>query len=142
MNMRINFGVVELSSQFFFGRGLVAQGAVLLKSSMDKYDQWGATAKVRILKPRYMGFIIPQQAPTSSSQKLLFPPTTHSTQAQKKASPHQMSQLLQPRPLSLSFSSTADSAKIDVVSVVQASQLVSQEMQLDKMLQKFIRILM
>lgn len=108
---------------------------------MDKYDQWGATAKVRILKPRYIGFIIPQQPTTTNSHKLLFPPTTHSTQPQKKASPHQVSHPLQPRPLSLSFSSTADSAKIDVVSVVQASQIVSQEMQLDKMLQKFIRIL-
>jgi hypothetical protein len=80
----------------------------------------------------------PQQPTLSSYQRLLFPPTIHSSQPQKKVSSLQLNQ--QPRPLSLSFSSTADSAKIDVVSVVQASQLVSQEMQLDKMLQKFIRI--
>lgn len=131
---------VELASQFFFGRGLAAQGAVLLKQAIDKYEQWGATAKVKILKPRYLGFMMPQHPTVPSFQRLLFPPTIHSTQPQKKVGSIQLNQN-QPRPLSLSFSSTADSAKIDVVSVVQASQLVSQEMQLDKMLQKFIRIL-
>ncbi|WP_242051210.1 AAA family ATPase [Nostoc spongiaeforme] len=108
----------ELAAKFYLAQNKqkVAQG--YMQDAAYLYLQWGATAKVKHLENQY---------PQLLNRKLERITTPHLSTKNTNAS---------------SVTSTSGSASLDLVTVMKASQALSGEIQLDKLLTNLMQILM
>ncbi len=110
----------ELAAKFYldWGKEKIAQD--YLTNAYYGYARWGAIAKVQDLERRYSKLLAPilQQQISLSSTETFFAPTSL-TASQTRGS---------------QSSSTSISSALDLESVLKASQILSSEIQLDKLL--------
>jgi len=102
----------ELAAKFYLSRGREKFAQTYMKESHYCYERWGATAKVKDLETRY-----PQFFPQSSSM-------THT-------------------PIGTTAGTTSNSSVIafDLAAVMKASQAISSEIELDRLLTSLMQIL-
>ncbi|HEY9904079.1 MAG TPA: ATP-binding sensor histidine kinase [Candidatus Sericytochromatia bacterium] len=105
----------ELAATFYLERGRLKIAQTYMKEAHYAYTRWGALAKVEALEAKY-----PQLLPKSSATKSL---TSTSTTA-------------------INFTSGSQSASaLDLATVMKASQVISGEIVLDKLLTNLMKIL-
>jgi len=105
----------ELAATFYLERGRLKIAQTYMKEAHYAYTRWGALAKVEALEAKY-----PQLLPKSSATKSL---TSTSTTA-------------------INFTSGSHSASaLDLATVMKASQVISGEIVLDKLLTNLMKIL-
>ena len=105
----------ELAAKFYLERGRLKIAQTYMKEAHYAYTRWGALAKVEALEAKY-----PQLLPKSSATKSL---TSTSTTA-------------------INFTSGSHSASaLDLATVMKASQVISGEIVLDKLLTNLMKIL-
>lgn len=119
----------ERAAQFYldWGKEKIAQD--YLTNAYYGYIHWGATAKVQDLEQRYptlLAHVLQQQPPALSTTETVFSPerlmTTQSLDT-----------------LSSSTGSTSLSATLDLATVLKASQTLSSEIQLDRLLETLLQ---
>ncbi|MEM6591815.1 MAG: AAA family ATPase, partial [Cyanobacteria bacterium P01_C01_bin.73] len=113
----------ELAAKFYLGWGKEKVAASYLQAAYCCYAKWGAQAKLTDLKTRYPELLSPmlqQQGPSLSATETLFAAPTSITQAASTQGS--------------SSSSTSLSASLDLATVLKASQTLSSEIELDKLL--------
>ncbi len=105
----------ELFGRFWLDQGNEAFGAVCIREAHDGYRRWGATAKVEQLKTLYPRLLTPPQSLTSGllAESLRVGP--------ERSPPH-------------------TSAELDLTSITKASQALSEEIVLGKLLTKMVHI--
>ncbi|MBG1245110.1 AAA family ATPase [Nostoc sp. NZL] len=101
----------ELAAKFYLSRGREKFAQTYMKEAHYCYERWGATAKVRDLETRY-----PQLLPQSSDPAL----PTHKTSV---------------------TTSNHSPITFDLAAVMKASQAISSEIELDKLLSSLMKIL-
>ena len=114
----------ELAAKFYLNWNKEKVAAGYMQEAYYCYSRWGATTKVQDLEQRYPQLLVPilQQQPTSlSATKTLFSTSTL-TSFQTSATQSSCS------------GSTSISANLDLATVLKASQTLSSEIQLDKLL--------
>jgi len=105
----------ELAAEFYFSRGREKIAIVYLTDAYYSYIRWGATAKVKDLSARYPQVF--SQLLTRETSDISVTSTTH-------------------------FTTGFGSAALDLATVLKASQAISGEIVLDKLLEKLMHILM
>ncbi|MFB2972051.1 AAA family ATPase, partial [Aerosakkonema sp. BLCC-F183] len=103
----------ELAAEFYFARGREKLAQSYLTEAYYGYIRWGAKAKVKDLQERYPEFfsrILAKETGTSEGSR-----TTDST-------------------------TTGNSALLDLTTVIKASQAISSELVLDRLLEKLMQI--
>jgi predicted ATPase/class 3 adenylate cyclase/tRNA A-37 threonylcarbamoyl transferase component Bud32 len=108
----------ELAAKFYLGQNKLKVAQGYMQDACYLYSQWGATAKVKYLEIMY---------PQLLTRKL-----------ERIAIPH----LLTTNTNTSSITSSSGSASLDLMTVMKASQALSGEIQLDKLLANLMRILM
>ncbi|MBE9562773.1 MAG: GAF domain-containing sensor histidine kinase, partial [Proteobacteria bacterium] len=106
----------ELACQFYLQKDIPKIAQVYLRDAHYAYQQWGATAKVQQLEAKYPQFLSPKTSNTIS---------TNSTILANKIAP---------------ISTTGSSQWLDLNSVTKASQTLSKEIILSKLLEKMMSI--
>ncbi|MEH2320033.1 AAA family ATPase [Nostoc sp.] len=102
----------ELAAKFYLSRAREKFAQTYMKEAHYCYDRWGATAKVKDLETRY-----PQLFPQSSGMAYAPIPKTSRT------------------------TSNTSTIAFDLVAVMKASQAISSEIELDKLLSSLMKIL-
>ena len=105
----------ELAAKFYLARGRLKIAQLYMKEAHYAYTRWGATAKVRDLEAKY-----PQLLPLSSATQSLT--STHTT-------------------TSNSTTSSNSASFLDLATLMKASQAISGEIVLDKLLASLMKIL-
>ncbi|MBN3892205.1 MAG: AAA family ATPase [Nostoc sp. JL31] len=108
----------ELTAKFYLAQNKSKIAQVYLQEARYLYLQWGAIAKVKDLEAKY------PQLLTRILEK-----TVNSTLSTTTSNP-------------TGLTSTSRSESLDLVTVIKASQTLSEEIQLDKLLSNLMRILM
>ncbi|BBC23453.1 ATP-binding sensor histidine kinase [Pseudanabaena sp. ABRG5-3] len=103
----------ELAARFYLARGNEKMGQVYMMEAYYCYGRWGATAKVADLEKLYSQFLIPIP--------------------QKKTSPFS-------KPLASNFS-ISGSESLDLATLLKASQAISGEIELSKLLETLLTII-
>ncbi|MEB3884942.1 AAA family ATPase [Lyngbya sp. CCY1209] len=115
----------ELVGQFYLAWDKPKIAQVYLTDAYHAYLSWGARAKVADLESRYprllAGIFLPQRPAFSATETLLGTPALTVTQTAPKQS-------------SSASSSTSLSITLDLATVLKASQTLSSEIELDKLL--------
>ncbi len=101
----------ELAAKFWLSQGKEAFAQIYLKNAYQGYQQWGTQRKVQELKKRYPQLINSISAGTETTLRHTLPPL---------------------------FPSKNDA--IDLATVIKASQTISSEIALDKLLEKLMKI--
>jgi predicted ATPase/signal transduction histidine kinase len=109
----------ELAAEFYLGRGMEKFAQTYLKEAHYHYQQWGAVAKVRDLEKRYPKWLAKQPVPVM--------PTTFTSSPTATI-------------LASTRTRTSTSQWLDLESVMKASQTLSSEMVLSRLLEKMMRI--
>jgi predicted ATPase/signal transduction histidine kinase/tRNA A-37 threonylcarbamoyl transferase component Bud32 len=105
----------ELAAKFYLERGRLKIAQTYMKEAHYAYTRWGALAKVEALEAKY-----PQLLPKSSATKTITSTSTTAT----------------------NFTSGSQSASaLDLATVMKASQVISGEIVLDKLLANLMKIL-
>jgi predicted ATPase/signal transduction histidine kinase len=112
----------ELAAQFYLEWGRDSIAEVYLQAAYYAYQRWGATAKLHDLEQRYPQFLY-SIFDRSHSNEIL----SKSRSLRSRSSLH-------------SKTVTKTSAALDLVSVLKASQALSSEIQLHKLLSKLLQI--
>ncbi|RKZ83317.1 MAG: hypothetical protein DRR19_19320, partial [Candidatus Parabeggiatoa sp. nov. 1] len=109
----------ELAGQFYLAKDLPKLAQVYLREAHYAYQQWGALAKVKDLEERYPQFLAPKtsRVPVQSTV-MTMPPGT----------------------LMASHSHVTQTTSLDFSSVVKASQTLSGEIVLGRLLEKMMQI--
>ncbi|MCT7982724.1 AAA family ATPase [Laspinema sp. A4] len=99
----------ELAGKFYLGLGKITHAKAYMQEAREGYKKWGATAKVQQLESTYSHLlpVTPEQFPPTNAQKLT------------------------PRGVSVSRES---SDRLDLTTVLKASQAIASEIVLDKLL--------
>ena len=123
----------ELTAQFYlaWGKDKIAQD--YLTNAYYGYAQWGATAKVKALEHRYPNLLAPMvhsQQPSVSTTETVFATDAFDASPASDTQP------------STSGSTSSVSAALDLTTVLRASQVLSSEIQLDKLLATLLRIVL
>ncbi|MCP4701899.1 MAG: AAA family ATPase [Gammaproteobacteria bacterium] len=105
----------ELTAKFYLARRQNRQASQHLRNARDIYEQWGALAKVRHLETRYAQVLAENEAKTESQTKSAAAATghTHTT-----------------------------SGDLDMTSIIKTSQTIAEEIVLDRLLAKLMKIVM
>ncbi|MGD1928264.1 MAG: AAA family ATPase [Leptolyngbyaceae cyanobacterium] len=122
----------ELAARFYlaWGKDKIAQD--YLTHAYYGYAQWGATAKVKALEQRYPNLLAPMvhpQQPSVSTTETVFAADAFDS-------------ALATDTQSSTSGSTSISAALDLTTVLRASQVLSSEIQLDKLLATLLRIVL
>lgn len=114
----------ELAAKFYLGWGKEKIAQAYLTHAYYGYARWGAIAKVQQLERQYPILLAPilqqRQMSLSTAEAVLATPSLTTTQSH--------------HPQSSSSNSTSMSATLDLTTVLKASQTLSSEIQLDKLL--------
>lgn len=110
----------ELAAEFYLARGMKKFAQIYLKEGHYAYQRWGAMAKVKDLEERYPQFLT--QKTSTQVPSILTTTTTNMTMG--SSSPTQ----------------TVPSTFLDLNSVIKASQTLSGEIVLSRLLEKMMRI--
>ena len=110
----------ELAAKFYLNQGRPKMASVYLQDAHYLYARWGATAKVKALEDAY-----PQLRRRESSLKTLSTLTTNTTSTLPSRS-----------------TTRGKDDTLDLVTVMKASQTLSEEIQLDRLLSSLMRLLM
>ncbi|MBE9562258.1 MAG: GAF domain-containing protein, partial [Proteobacteria bacterium] len=106
----------ELACQFYLQKGMPKIAQVYLRDAHYLYQQWGATAKVQQLEAKYLQFLSPKtNNAISTNSTILATRNAH-------------------------ISTTGSSQWLDLNSVTKASQTLSEEIVLSKLLEKMMSI--
>jgi GAF domain-containing protein len=105
----------ELAAKFYLERGRLKIAQTYMKEAHYAYTRWGAKAKVEDLEPKY-----PQLLPKSSTTKTITSTSTTTTN---------------------SVSGSQSASALDLATVMKASQVISGEIVLDKLLASLMKIL-
>ncbi|HBE36660.1 MAG TPA: serine/threonine protein kinase, partial [Cyanobacteria bacterium UBA11368] len=117
----------ELTAKFYLGWGREKIAQVYLTDAYYAYARWGAKAKVEDLEKRYPQLLAPilqREIIRSHSNETLAALSIHSTET------------------TLSSSSTKILAELDLASVIKASQTLSSEIQLDKLIATLMQVVL
>jgi GAF domain-containing protein len=113
----------ELAGKFYLSCGREKIAQIYLKDAHYYYERWGAQAKVKALEARYSQLLIPAPVATlpnfTSTTHLIYPPGVGETSTEQ----HRFGQTL------------------DLNTVIKASQAMSHESVLDKLLSALMKIL-
>ncbi|MEO1593323.1 MAG: GAF domain-containing protein, partial [Cyanobacteria bacterium J06632_22] len=109
----------ELAGRFWLGRQRVNIASSYLQAAYHGYQRWGAEAKVQVLQQRYHGLLVTPASTTLS-------PTQQALADQSTFSP--------------SSSSTAN--KLDLSTIMKASQAIASEIRLETLLQTLMHIVL
>ncbi|MEB3358849.1 MAG: GAF domain-containing sensor histidine kinase [Synechococcales bacterium] len=124
----------ELAAKFYLGWGKEKVAASYMQEAYYCYARWGAKAKVQDLEHRYPGLLAPilqqQQTPLSLNETVFTLDSPRTT-----ALPTSGTQ-------SSSSGSTSISDALDLTSVLKASQTLSREIQLGKLLATLLHIVL
>ena len=105
----------ELAAKFYFSLSKPKFAAIYLNNSRNCYRNWGAIAKVEDLEKRYSEYLSEQTSPNRTEEEAT--------------------------PLSLTFSSTQTEVLLDARALWKASQVVSRELGLEKLLESLMKII-
>ena len=122
----------ELAARFYLAWGKEKIAQDYLTKAYYGYAQWGATAKVKDLEHRYPHLL----APMMHSQQ----PSVSTTETVFAAEAFDMSPASDTQ--SSTSGSTSISAALDLTTVLRTSQILSSEIQLDKLLATLLRIVL
>jgi len=106
----------ELAAQFYFSLDKPEFAAIYISNSRDCYRNWGAIAKVEDLEKRYSKYLSKQTSPTATEEEATS--------------------------LSFTFSSTRTETLLDARALWKASQVVSRELGLEKLLESLMKIIL
>jgi predicted ATPase/signal transduction histidine kinase len=106
----------ELAAKFYFSLNKPEFAAIYLNNSRNCYRNWGAIAKVEDLEKRYSEYPSKQTPPTATEEEAT--------------------------PLDFTFSSTRAETLLDARALWKASQVVSRELGLEKLLQSLMKIIL
>ncbi|MEH2261799.1 ATP-binding sensor histidine kinase [Nostoc sp.] len=112
----------ELAGKFYLQWGKQKLAQAYIQEAYYCYAHWGAKAKVTDLEHRYpqlLAAIVQQRQPSLTPSDTIFAPAFHSTETS---------------------SSTSITESLDLVTVLKASQTLSGEIQLEKLLAALLRI--
>jgi PAS domain S-box-containing protein len=109
----------ELAARFYLARGRQRIARVYLAEAHYGYVRWGATAKVEMLRQKYPQFLAESPQRTSLSDTLLITSATSQSATTTRRS---------------------SSSRLDLISVLKASQAISGEIILEQLLEKLMRV--
>lgn len=110
----------EIAAKFWIFRGKAKLAQPYLIEAYYQYRAWGATAKLADLEQRYPQFLPEIQA--AGNEAFLADQTLSITH--------------------ISSTSTSSTQVLDLATILKASQAISQEIQLDKLLQSLLRVVL
>ncbi|MCA1995179.1 MAG: GAF domain-containing protein, partial [Coleofasciculus sp. S288] len=113
----------ELAGKFYLALGKVKFARVCMLDARYCYLQWGAIAKVKDLETRYPQLLLSKQSDSGGTSKN----TTRSVDTKTPNDPR--------------TTSSGSSEALDLATVMKASQVISGEMMLDKLLKTLMKIL-
>jgi predicted ATPase/signal transduction histidine kinase len=105
----------ELAARFYLAQGMEKVAQTYLQEASHGYQRWGATAKVQHLQTQYPQFLARNSSVTPSS-------------------------LLNTRMATTSVSHSTGTSDLDVHSIIKASQILSEEIVLPRLLEKMMHI--
>ncbi|MEW6494297.1 MAG: AAA family ATPase [Cyanobacteriota bacterium] len=118
----------ELAAKFYLGLGKVKIARVYMLDARYCYQQWGAIAKVKDLEARYP-YLLSRKSDNNGSTAGLGTAKTSTGTIDTKTSADP------------TITSNGSSEALDLATVMKASQAISSEMMLDKLLAKLMKIL-
>ncbi|AFZ26115.1 putative ATPase [Cylindrospermum stagnale PCC 7417] len=122
----------ELATQFYLKWGKEKFAQIYLTNAYYCYALWGAKAKVDDLEKRYTQLLAPILQPEKNRLN-----TSESLSTSSRTSQHTFSDAQ-----TISSSSTSISEALDLASVLKASQALSSEIQLEKLLSRLMQVVM
>ncbi len=112
----------ELAARFHIARGKEIVARAYLAAARYGYERWGAVAKVRQLQDEFGTLLAPAAGATAQAIDVRAMTTSTATTSTSSTSDHRGSE------------------RLDLVSVLKASQVLSGEIRLDRLLQKMMGI--
>jgi PAS domain S-box-containing protein len=113
----------EAAGKFYLSKNLDTIAIAYLQVAHDRYEDWGATAKVRALEEKYPQFLAAAKGlshlPIATIENITVAPASSITS---------------------STTGTDGEAALDLAAVIKASQAISGEIVLDKLLEKLMRL--
>ncbi|HEY0847858.1 MAG TPA: serine/threonine-protein kinase PknK, partial [Noviherbaspirillum sp.] len=113
----------ELAGEFYLERGQESVATHYLRQARDDYECWGALAKARDLTDRYPQWLQEQESPKNFSRAIARP-------------------TLSMDDASIAGTRISNGGTLDLATVMKASQALSEEIVLEKLLKRLMQIVM